>query len=699
MSSTDDWLQNGLPVYSGGKDRSTARRLIDRLGGPGGFKTTSVTNPDGSVTTVQLKGDMPPQVWTTRPIPAAIKYIYGMVDTAFDSSGPKLADLIGATGGFAYNPSIPDAAFWKTALNACPPSMFSGLMRKVVQVEYSRISTEDALTKFTDFELGYSFDKCHGIAMNGVARWVVEISTSGVYVVPVVFEKELPANWAALEQSGVSAPATQSVVNDTLNPCWKIKTIDPAAKVKIGDATIYAAGYRPLWSGCGWAFNYAGTKASLTCFKPGVDFLYSKTVTLEFTFGPSGPVSFTETSSADKPIAVAQGSYYTLDNGTIFSTRLASSIEGSECFPVMTPTAVGGLSNSGTTLTASLADVGWIELEKGPIYSYYRMDGTLREVFIDPYDLGYGNTHPEVPYTELAFVAGNPEVEYWNTNSLDASIAFQEDDVPLVLPTDTLGRYDSYDGSFGEVSQVSVASRNFYCHIHGTANDGSSFSYYEYVTGYFRITRTSRFYYKTIDQRVAPMQLIVNGQDRESVTIAHHHFHDKSENVTQTRPCYVWDADFSLVTDGAYSTTPINGTRSTPAAPIYIVDIVSYPATTGPFAPLIEWTPPGCEPFGSDYDYPKFAQPVVNTLTHEDSDIYILVGDQTVVETAAASGTPFNVPVASKVVCSACSANTRYIAGVPVKFDSEVGYVPVDVHGISNYPTALRELGSFIGVF
>lgn len=27
MSFADDWLQNGLPVYSGGKDRSTARHM------------------------------------------------------------------------------------------------------------------------------------------------------------------------------------------------------------------------------------------------------------------------------------------------------------------------------------------------------------------------------------------------------------------------------------------------------------------------------------------------------------------------------------------------------------------------------------------------------------------------------------------------------------------------------------------------
>lgn len=65
-----DWLDNGLPTYDGEKDRSLVRSMIDRLGGPKGFKTAYSTNPDGSVTTVQLKGDMPPQVDTTEPVVA-----------------------------------------------------------------------------------------------------------------------------------------------------------------------------------------------------------------------------------------------------------------------------------------------------------------------------------------------------------------------------------------------------------------------------------------------------------------------------------------------------------------------------------------------------------------------------------------------------------------------------------------------------
>ena len=68
MSFSDDWLKNGLPNFSGGKDRTVARKMIDHLGGPTGFKTSMRTNADGSVTTVQLKGDMPPRITTTQVI-------------------------------------------------------------------------------------------------------------------------------------------------------------------------------------------------------------------------------------------------------------------------------------------------------------------------------------------------------------------------------------------------------------------------------------------------------------------------------------------------------------------------------------------------------------------------------------------------------------------------------------------------------
>ena len=70
----DDWLKNGLPTFSGAKDKGVARRMVDALGGPNGFRTAQITNVDGSVTVVQLKGSMPPQI-TTMPAPAKPRVI------------------------------------------------------------------------------------------------------------------------------------------------------------------------------------------------------------------------------------------------------------------------------------------------------------------------------------------------------------------------------------------------------------------------------------------------------------------------------------------------------------------------------------------------------------------------------------------------------------------------------------------------
>lgn len=64
---TPDWMGNGLPTFDGGKDRALARKMIDGLGGPSGFKTSQRTDADGTITTVQLKGSMPPQVTVFKP--------------------------------------------------------------------------------------------------------------------------------------------------------------------------------------------------------------------------------------------------------------------------------------------------------------------------------------------------------------------------------------------------------------------------------------------------------------------------------------------------------------------------------------------------------------------------------------------------------------------------------------------------------
>ena len=65
MSRDDDWLNNGLPTFNGFKDKTIARQMIDHLGGPQGFKTSYRNNPDGTVTILQLKGSMPPQLSVT----------------------------------------------------------------------------------------------------------------------------------------------------------------------------------------------------------------------------------------------------------------------------------------------------------------------------------------------------------------------------------------------------------------------------------------------------------------------------------------------------------------------------------------------------------------------------------------------------------------------------------------------------------
>ena len=63
-----DWLSQGLPVRSGGKNANEERVALDALGGPAGFKTREVRLADGTVMRVQTKGDMPPQVTRVKEV-------------------------------------------------------------------------------------------------------------------------------------------------------------------------------------------------------------------------------------------------------------------------------------------------------------------------------------------------------------------------------------------------------------------------------------------------------------------------------------------------------------------------------------------------------------------------------------------------------------------------------------------------------
>lgn len=76
FKSTVKWpgMAEQLPTYTGGKDRAQGRKMIDNLGGPYGFKTSQQTNADGSVTTCQLKGDMPAQFFRT-VVDRILKYV------------------------------------------------------------------------------------------------------------------------------------------------------------------------------------------------------------------------------------------------------------------------------------------------------------------------------------------------------------------------------------------------------------------------------------------------------------------------------------------------------------------------------------------------------------------------------------------------------------------------------------------------
>ena len=95
MSRDDDWLKNGLPTFDGGKDKSLARKMLGRMGGPQGFKTAQQALPDGSVVTVQTKGNMPPQISIVRAVAKEV------IRAGLQFHGRILDKIVQLTGGHA----------------------------------------------------------------------------------------------------------------------------------------------------------------------------------------------------------------------------------------------------------------------------------------------------------------------------------------------------------------------------------------------------------------------------------------------------------------------------------------------------------------------------------------------------------------------------------------------------------------------
>lgn len=231
----------------------------------GGSRTKHYRLARGCVVTISVSGD---DGYIKIKCGGCPKLLHGLMDPVVDGSHPDALydDLIGgATVETFHRFYEKDETAWAnvTSLRTSGPQsltkrpgLYSGLMRKVVQA---------LLASNQEVPYNYTFATTHGVyvAADG-SHHVIEISSSGIFTWP------LPA-----------CGASESVTGLSYTPLNEAR---PASPLRIADASIVADAYNknPMFSACGWAFSYSGSKASNVVYTTSgsyyVSYLYTITI-------------------------------------------------------------------------------------------------------------------------------------------------------------------------------------------------------------------------------------------------------------------------------------------------------------------------------------------------------------------------------------------------------------------------------------
>ena len=276
----DPMDKDDLPVFHGGKDRSQARAMIDRLGGQNGIKTARQTNADGSVTTVQLKGTMPPQVSRTSPeVPTRQVWVDILSGATKNDMSPALfcptqnayQYALHGKGELTPDSFNPADVLRTPQVNLEKATSYTGLMAKLVQILLGYQTLAPYPPQVT-VSYSSSWKKTHGISKDDEGKlWLVAIGDDvGVIAMPLPV---IPGSGAALKGSPLDA--VREAVNlfgglpsgENFPSGAKLLTAIEAGTVKrlatVAQMQPYFSTYDPVeW--LGWSFNKAGTEAHNT---------------------------------------------------------------------------------------------------------------------------------------------------------------------------------------------------------------------------------------------------------------------------------------------------------------------------------------------------------------------------------------------------------------------------------------------------
>lgn len=305
------------------------RTMLTSVQGPEGIRTKILYMPDGSRAMLRTRGGSPEFTRENRDIElddTEAKFPYGFVDTTYDPIGVDgsgtLKYLIDEAGQVesAKKTIIPDSQSWKAELFANLPTNYSGMMRRVMQVKHAaRNGSVD------DFSCTYTLS--HGLVITETGkRWIIEISSSGIYRIPITFRKELTTSWIA-DENAVFLSNTYEDAVALLSPYWDVKRFKTTDKVMIAAAPAsYALGYAPWYAWCGWAFSYTGLSATIVCLgATSSGSIPTQTSMFDISIAMSGDTPDSASCTNTSPVPIATNTPDgTADGEGIFQTPAAS---------------------------------------------------------------------------------------------------------------------------------------------------------------------------------------------------------------------------------------------------------------------------------------------------------------------------------------------------------------------------------------
>jgi hypothetical protein len=188
----------------------------------------------------------------------------GLVDasTSLNSDG-TIQTFVDENGDLLTARMMRNTESQKLILKQYLPSLYTGGMRKLMQVSHLR--GEAGLVSAGHDLFLPDWADTYGVWVSSPVdgfcnRYIIRISSSGIFRYPIRFSQPLPADWQAIETAAEGLSAAEAA--QTAGRMWSAGNFDPAQAVQIGDVPImYSNGEGSFYPTCGWAFNSDGSSA------------------------------------------------------------------------------------------------------------------------------------------------------------------------------------------------------------------------------------------------------------------------------------------------------------------------------------------------------------------------------------------------------------------------------------------------------